>query len=266
MTVIPEFGDGEQRVFFKAGGEWCYLCTLGSFRRSEPAPVVIHHHGARGYVREGEADWLDTESKTAYLRAVMEGGGCAIAGSHACGDHWGNPDSVAANAALFEALDESPHIDVGRTGLMGGGLGGALIWNSVLGPLAGKTRAVVVMQAVANLSAVIWEQKFKAPCIAAYGLPEDTPDDEAISKVLPHDPMPRLQRLKPGTPLPRVAIYHGSRDENIPAATSAVPLAEALRKAGAEVELELFTDVEHDVYGMGKPIEERLRAFFAENL
>jgi acetyl esterase/lipase len=149
---------------------------------------------------------------------------------------------------------------------MGGGLGGALIWNSVLGPLAGKTRAVVVMQAVANLSAVIREQKFKAPCLKAYGLPEDTPDEEAITMILPHDPMPRLQNLEPGTPLPRTAVYHGSRDANIPAATSAVPLAEALGRAGADVELELFPDVEHNVYGMGKPIEERLRAFFEKAL
>ena len=266
MTVIPELKDGEQRVFFKAGGEWCYLWTPETFKKNEPVPVVIHHHGARGYVRDGEADWLDTDSKTAYLRAVMAGGGCAIAGSHACGDHWGNPDSVASNAALFEALEESPYVDTDRTGLMGGGLGGALIWNSVLGPLAGRTRAVVVMQAVANLSAVIREQKFKTPCIGAYGLPEETPDDEAIARILPHDPMPRLQGLEPGTPLPRVAIYHGSRDANIPAATSAVPLAEALRRAGAEVELELFPDVEHNVYGVGKPIEERLEAFFSASL
>jgi len=266
MTVIPRLVDGEQRVFFKAGGEWCYQWTPESFRREEPVPVVIHHHGARGYVREGEADWLDTESKAAYLKAVMKGGCCAIAGSHACGDHWGNPDSVAANAALFEALEESPHIDTGRTGLMGGGLGGALIWNSVLGPLAGKTKTVVVMQAVANLSAVIREEKFKAPCLRAYGLPEDTPGDEAIAKILPYDPMPRLRGLEPGTLLPLVAIYHGSKDENIPAATSAIPLAEALRRAGAEVELELFPDVEHDVYGIGRPIEERLRAFFAKSL
>jgi len=266
MTVIPDLEDGEQKVFFKAGGEWCYLWTPGSFRRGKPVPVVIHHHGARGYVKEDTADWLEADYKVAYLKAVMAGGQCAVAGSHACGDHWGNADAVAANAALFEALDESPHVDAGRTGLMGGGLGGALVWNSILGPLSGKTRAVVVMQAVANLSAVIREQKFKAPCVKAYGLPEETPDDEAIQKILPHDPMPRLQKLKPRTPLPRVAIYHGSRDENIPATTSAIPLAEALRKAGAEVMLELFQDVEHDVYGMGKPIEERLKAFFAENL
>jgi hypothetical protein len=89
--------------------------------------VVIHQHGARGYVRDGESDWLDTKSKTAYLKAVMVGAGCAIAGSHACGDHGENPDSVAVNAALHEALEECPGIDASRTGLMGGGLGGALI-------------------------------------------------------------------------------------------------------------------------------------------
>jgi acetyl esterase/lipase len=266
MTVIPPLGDGEQRVFFKAGGEWCYLWTPEDFKEDLPVPVVIHHHGARGYVRDGEADWLDTDSKAAYLRAVMEGGVCAIAGSHACGDHWGNPDSVAANAALFEALVESPHIDAGRAGLMGGGLGGAIIWNSVLGPLAGKVRAVVVMQAVAHLTAVIREGKFKAPCLRGYGLPEDTPDDEAIGKIAPYDPLPRLQRLAPSTPLPRVAIYHGEVDENIPAATNAIPLSEALKKAGGAVELELFPGVGHDVYGVGRPIEGRLKAFFAAHL
>jgi len=266
MSKIPALSDGEQKVFFKAGGEWCYLWTPESFKFGEAVPVVIHHHGARGYVRDGEADWLDTESKAAYLRAVMAGGGCAVAGSHACGDHWGNPDAVSANAALFEALDASPHIDTCRTGMMGGGLGGALVWNSVLESFAGKVRAVVVMQAVANLTAVIREQKFKPPCLDAYDLPEGTPDQEAIAKIKPHDPMPRLKSLKPGTPLPRTAIYHGSRDENIPAETNAVPLADALRRAGGEVELELFTEVEHNVYAMGKPIEERLKSFFAAHL
>ena len=266
MSEIPVLINGEQKVFFKAVGEWCYLWTPETFEVGEAVPVVIHHHGARGYVREGEADWLDTESKVAYLRAVMAGGGCAIAGSHACGDHWGNSDAVSANAALFDALEASPHIDAGRTGLMGGGLGGALIWNSVLGPFAGKVKAVAVMQAVANLTAVIREQKFKPPCLSAYGLPEETSDEEAIARIKPHDPMPRIQLLKPGTPLPWTAIYHGSRDVNIPAETNAVPLAEALRRAGGKVDLELFTEVEHNVYAMGKPIEERLKAFFGAHL
>ena len=62
MTVIPKLKDGEQRVFFMAGGEWCYLWTPEAFTKDDPIPVVIHHHGARGYVRDGEADWLDTDS------------------------------------------------------------------------------------------------------------------------------------------------------------------------------------------------------------
>lgn len=263
MTAIPSLKDGEQKVFFKAGGEWCYLWTPPSFKADQPTPVVIHHHGARGYVREDTADWLEADYKVAYLKAVMYNG-CAVAGSHACGDHWGNADAVRANAALLEALDESPHIDSSRLGLIGGGLGGALIWNSVLSPMAGRARAVVVMQAVACLEAVIREQKFKAPCLGAYGLPEDTPDEEAISKITQHDPLPRLQKLPKGAPLPKVAIYHGAKDANIPAKTNAIPLAEALERAGAEVTLELFTDVEHNVYAMGKPIEERLEAFFAD--
>jgi len=41
-----------------------------------------------------------------------------------------------------------------------------------------------------------------------------------------------------------------------------VPLAEALRRAGGEVGLNIFSGVEHNVYGMGVEMEERLRRFF----
>jgi len=146
---------------------------------------------------------------------------------------------------------------------MGGGLGGAVIWNCVLGPFAGRVKAVAVMQAVANLSACIREQKFKGVCLEAYGVPEATPDDEAIKLIIDQDPMPRLQKLKKGAKLPKTVIYHGSKDMNIPADTNAKPLAEALRKAGADVTLELFEEVEHNTYAMGKPMEDRLRAFFS---
>ena len=254
---------GEQKQFFKAGGEWCYLWTPKGFDPSKPAPVVIHHHGARGYIRENEADWLDTESKAAYLRAVMADSGAVIASSNACGDHWGNDCAVKANAALLEYLDKLDGVDTNRLGFMGGGLGGALIWNSVLGPFAGKVKAVAVMQAVANLSTCIREHKFKDVCLRAYGLPEDMEDEAAIKQIISHDPMPRLKKLQKGTKLPRTVIYHGSKDENIPADTNAIPLAESLKKAGADVALELFKEVEHNTYAMGKPMEDRLRAFFS---
>jgi len=266
MSSIPKLHDGEQRVFFQAGGEWCYLWTPETFLKDKQVPAVIHHHGARGYVKDGSADWLDEEGKAAYLRAVMAGCRCVVAGSHACGDHWGDASAVAANRALFEALVECPSMDSARVGLIGGGLGGALVWNSVLGPFAGRVKAVAVMQAVASLEAVIREHRFKAPCLKAYGLPGDMQDDEAIASIAVYDPLPRLQRLAIGTPLPRTAIYHGAQDPNIPPETNAIPLAKALMKAGGNVTLELFPDVGHSVYVMGKPIEERLRSFFATSL
>jgi acetyl esterase/lipase len=254
---------GEQKHFFKAGDEWCYIWTPPGYDPAKPAPVIIHHHGARGWVREGESDWLDTPTKTSYLRAAMSESGAVVSGSHACGDHWGNMCAVEANAALLEELDFTEGIDTRRIGFMGGGLGGALIWNSVLGPYRGRVKQVAVMQAVANLSAVVHEQKFKNVCLKAYDLPEDTPDEEAIKKIVKYDPMPRLQKLEKGTTLPRTIIYHGSQDDNIPADTNAVPLASALRKAGADVTLELFDNVEHNTYAMGKPMEDRLRSFFS---
>jgi acetyl esterase/lipase len=254
---------GEQKQYFKAGSEWCYVWTPPGYDPAEPAPVVIHHHGARGYIREGESDWLDTPSKAAYLRAVMADSGAVIAGSHACGDHWGNNCAVDANAALLRYLDLVEGLDTKRLGFMGGGLGGTLIWNSVLGPYAGRVKQVAVMQAVANLSAVIREQKFKDVCLKAYGVPPDIGDDEAIEKILSYDPMPRLRKLAKGTPLPRTIIYHGAKDENIPAETNAIPLASALEKAGGDVTLELFEGVEHNTYAMGKPMEDRLKRFFS---
>jgi len=260
--AVPKLRDGEQRVYFKAGGEWCYLWTPKNFKAKGKTPVLMHHHGAGGYVREGTADWPDTESKATFLRAIMENG-IAVAGSHGCGDHWGNPCAVAANAALLKELDATPGLDMSRLGLMGGGLGGTLVWNSVLGPLAGRAKLAAVLQAVANLDATIKEKKFRDVTLKAYGFPPETPDEEAYKVINPSDPMPRLKAMKKGTKLPRVAIFHGSKDHNIPAETNAIPLAEELRRAGGEVELNVFPGVEHNVYAMGKEMEERLRVFFS---
>ena len=67
--------------------------------------------------------------------------------------------------------------------------------------------------------------------------------------------------------LPKVAIYHGSKDGNIPAETNAIPLSEALRKAGAEVELNVFPGIEHNVYAMGSEIRrEASKAYVRDGL
>jgi acetyl esterase/lipase len=189
--------------------------------------------------------------------------GIAVAGSHACGDHWGNPCAVLANAALLKELDAAKGLDTKRLGFMGGGLGGTLVWNSVLGPLAGRVKLAAVLQAVANLDATIKEKKFRDVTLKAYGFSPETPDEEAYRAIKPSDPMPKLKAMKRGVKLPKVAIFHGSKDHNIPAETNAIPLAEALRRAGGEVELNVFPNVEHNVYAMGKEMEERLKTFFS---
>jgi dipeptidyl aminopeptidase/acylaminoacyl peptidase len=262
VLMIPKLSDGEQRVYFKSGGEWCYIWTPKSFKVNGKSPVLVHNHGARGYIREGAADWPDTEWKAGFLKAIMENG-IVIAGSHACGDHWGNPCAVKANEALLADLDANPSLDTSRLGLMGGGLGGALVWNSVLGPYSERVKLVTVQQAVVNLYATIKEKKFRDVTLKAYGFEPEASDEEAYKIIGPSDPLPRLRKLKPGIKLPRVVIYHGAKDENIPAETNAIPLSEALKKAGADVELNVFPNVEHDVYGMGKEMEDRLKAFWS---
>ena len=72
-----------------------------------------------------------------------------------------------------------------------------------------------------------------------------------------------IQKLEKKADLPKTVIYHGAKDVNIPPDTSAKMLAEALEKAGADVTLELFDDVEHNTYAMGKSMENRLRVFFS---
>ncbi|RPJ36578.1 MAG: hypothetical protein EHM35_07910 [Planctomycetaceae bacterium] len=267
MSTSIDVKAGEQQLYFRAGGEWCYLWTPKSFRTDRPVPVIVHHHGFEGYVNAQSADWLEEDYKIGLLRAVMAAGdGCAVAGSHACGDHCGHPGAVEANRALFETLVAQPFVDPSRIGLMGGGMGGALIWNSVLGPLAGKVKAVAVLQSVASLEAFIRAQRHKWMVLQAYDLPADASDDEAVARVAPHDPLNRLQRIPQGTALPHTAIYHGARDEDVILETHALPLAEALRKAGGSVSLEVFADVEHAVYMMGDSIEARLTQFFSRAL
>ncbi len=266
MTSIPTLHDGEQIVYFQAGGDWCYLWTPPAFRQDTPAPLLIHHHGAGGYVREGGFDWLEAPEKVGYMTAIMQATGCVVAGSHACGDHWGNPCATRANGALYDALVAQPYIDASRVGLLGAGLGGALVWTSVLGPLAGKVKAVAVLQSVTSLEDIVRNHKFKTPLLQAFGLPAEMGDDEAVGELARQDPLPRLQRLPAGAPLPRTAIFHGAQDDNVLPAANAVAVADALREAGADVTLEMFPDVDHFVLKLGKPIQDRLAAFFGAAL
>ena len=106
-------------------------------------------------------------------------------------------------------------------------------------------------------------KKFKEICMKAYGLTRSIPDKKAIEMIQPFDPISALRRLGEKVKLPKTAIYHGAKDTNIPASTSAIPLAEVLRKAGGEVELLMFSEREHDIYAMGEQMERLLGKFFS---
>ena len=183
---FPQLRDGAQTVFFKAGGEWCFLRTPEAYAIfARPIPCVIQCHGNSGYVRDGEyaistSDTLDDQGESIFIRSLVDAG-IAVAGSHAAGSAWGRPDAVAAYAALFEGLLEHSNVDHGRMGMLGGGLGAAALWNAVTGPLAGRVRAVGLQQATLSFESVVRNHKFKGALLTAYGIPEDTDDDLAVA-------------------------------------------------------------------------------------
>lgn len=274
--AIPKLSDGEQTVFFKAGGEWCYLRTPAAFwanARSGPAvPCVVHCHGNRGYVRDGQADWLDEETKSLFVKLLVAAG-IAVSGSHATGNHWGRPSAVAANGALFDALVSLVNLDKRRMGLMGGGLGGALVWNSITGPLLGRVRAAVQQQAVLSYESVIRNHKFKGQLLEAYGVPSDTPDDLAVSTLAHNDPLNRTRLLiaqqgqRAASLLPQVLFAHGDADDNVLYQENPGALSRELDACGAKCSFQTFKGVGHATYDLreaaAKPIADFFKKAFA---
>ena len=194
-SSIPQLKDGEQTVYFQAGGEWCFLKTPASYQaEGAGTPCVIQCHGHHGYVKDGEADWLTEDFKLSFVNSLIESG-IAVASTNATGNHWGRPSAVAANGALFDSLVEGSNVDASRMGLWGGGLGGALLWNSVTGPLLGRLRAVCLQQATISYDSVIRNHKFKSFLLEAYGLPADTPDDLAVAALAFNDPVSRTRSV-----------------------------------------------------------------------
>ena len=194
-SSIPQLKDGEQTVYFQAGGEWCFLKTPASYQaEGAGTPCVIQCHGHHGYVKDGEADWLTEDFKLSFVNSLIDSG-IAVASTNATGNHWGRPSAVAANGALFDSLVEGSNVDASRMGLWGGGLGGALLWNSVTGPLLGRLRAVCLQQATISYDSVIRNHKFKSFLLEAYGLPADTPDDLAVAALAFNDPVTRTRSV-----------------------------------------------------------------------
>ncbi|MBM3925120.1 MAG: hypothetical protein FJ320_03915 [SAR202 cluster bacterium] len=265
---LPKLKDAAQTVFFQAGGEWCFLRTPASFKASgAPTPCVIQCHGNTGYVKDGEADWLKDEGKTTFINRLTEAG-IAVASTHATGNHWGRPNAVAANAALHTAITQNANIDRARIGIWGGGLGGALVWNSVTGPLLGKVKAAALQQATLSYESVIRQHKFKGHLLEAYGIPADTPDDAAFATLSFNDPVTRTRLLEDkmgkslASQLPEVIFIHGDLDENMLYQENPVRLSHALSPVGARFTFHTFKGVGHATYALGDTAAQVVSGFF----
>jgi len=260
--------DGEQTVFFQAGEEWCFLRTPQSYRLNGlPTPCVIQCHGNHGFVKDGSADWLCDRERLTFITALNEAG-IAVASSHATGDHWGRPSAVAANAALFQMLLDETNVDEKRMGLWGGGLGGAMLWNSITGPLLGKVKSVALQQAVISYESVIRNHEFKDQLLEAYGLPPDCDDDLAISSLQFDDPVNRTRILVEqrgqslAELLPNVLFMHGDQDDHMPYKEHPVRLGEVMSPSGAEYTFHTFQGVGHATYALGDIAAKVLANFF----
>lgn len=276
-NLIPQLSEGEQTVFFKSGGEWCYLRTPSDYTLSgKPVPCVIQCHGNSGFVNDGDysissSDSLDEHGKSIFIRTLVDAG-IAVAGSHARGSAWGRPDAVAAYAALFNTLIDEANVDSNKIGMLGGGLGGSALWSAVTGPLIGKIKAVGLQQATLNFDSVIRAHKFKGDLLDAWGIPAEADDELAIATLRNNNPLERTRLLilqhgdAAGQMLPEVGFFHGEQDENMLYEGNAVALANVLKTCRAKYKLYKYEGLGHETYATGKPIAEDIRGFFQEAL
>jgi len=268
---MPPLKDGEQLVYFQSGGEWSFLKTPKKYQSKKgvsPVPVVIWFRGQSSYVRDGETDCLIRPPYKAILNRLLEQG-YAVAGSELTGVHYGRASATAASVALYRALVAGANVDAERVGMWTpAGMGGLTMWNSIMGPLHGKVRAVVSTQAVVSYASVI--PRRKEAIRRAHGFPEDILDDVLIASVSGYDALSQMGlRLAVGGKafakgLPKTLIMHGETDDNIPCGPNAVELHELLKKHGAESTLHVFQDTGHVLHKMEEPIASMTGEFFRE--
>jgi acetyl esterase/lipase len=150
----------------------------------------------------------------------------------------------------------------------GGGLGGAVVWNAVTGPLAGRIKAAALQQAVISYESVIRNHKFKEPLLEAFGLPSDTPDDLAVATLAYNDPLYRTRLLAAEKAaagshlLPEVLFVHGDADENHLYSENPIALSRLLGGCGVPFAFQTFPGVGHATYQLGEEAARPITDFF----
>ena len=272
--VLPRLEDGEQLAFFECGGSWSYLRTPTAFisspSRGRPIPLLIRCRGLGGFVRMDEADWqVKPEQKIVVDELVRRG--YAVAGSDLSGDHWGRPAGVAENASLHNLLTEHANVDPWRIGMFtGAGMGGLALWNSVIGPLHGKIKAAVLIQAVVSLPAMFPARRINI--MSAYGIAINIEDTIAIASLALNDPIGQTRSLLSSQDptfakgLPKTLCLHGDKDKQVDYRKNALALTLLLREHGVNSSLETFDGRGHELHTLGEQVAKIISNFFDASL
>ena len=268
--ALPQLKDGKQLAFFKCGGSWSYIRTPIGFSSSpsqgKPVPLLIRCRGFGGYVRKGEADWQEKPEQKIVVDAMIQCG-YAVAGSDLTGDHWGRPASVAALVSLYNQLAEYGNLDASRVGMFtGAGMGGMALWNSVIGPLHGKIKAVALIQAIVSMSGMFPSRRTNIK--NAYGIAENTDDVPALSSLAPNDPIIQTRIFLSGRDasfakgFPKTLFLHGDKDEQVDYHENAVTMTNLLKEHGVDCTIETFYGRGHELHTMGNQVAKVMSNFF----
>jgi hypothetical protein len=218
----------------------------------------------------GAAEWVDRPGSKMTVDALVDKG-FAVAGSDLSGDHWGRPAGVAANVSLYNFLMDNTNVDAGRVGMFtGAGMGGTALWNSVIGPLHGKVKSVVMMQALVSLAGMF--PAWRRNVMEAYGLALNTDDAVAIASLAQNDPLTQTQNLLSvkgaafAKGLPEVYWLHGVLDKPVNYEANPVALTTLLKKHGVKCTLKGYKNKGHDLHLMPEEMTKLIAEFFVKTL
>jgi len=208
-----------------------------------PVPVVVYVHGG-GWQRGSRRDPPPLLDADFYDQIAAQGLAVAAVDYRLSGEARFPAPLEDVRAAVGWVRDHGAEhgLDPGRVFLWGDSAGGHL---ALLAALTGSAvRAVVAWFAVTDLVGMPFD------LAEAGGIPDPGPDSrEARLLGAPAASVPDLARQ--ASPVaharadaPPVLLMHGTADDLVPAAQS-IRLAEALRRTGTRVELELVPGASH---------------------
>ena len=213
----------------------------------EPAPVIVHVHGG-GWRRGSRREPLQAVGKDFYDTLAAQGFAVAAVDYRLSAEARFPAPLEDVGGAVGWVRDNAPRygLDASRVFLWGDSAGGHLALLAAF--TGGKVQGVVAWFPVTDLLGM------PADIADAGAVPDTGPGSrEALLLGAPAAAVPELARQ--ASPLtyaaagaPPILLMHGAADDMVPAAQS-IRLADALRAAGATVELELVPGASHMWHG-----------------